>query len=633
MNSRSYISFALNSHEQSILANAARISPQVRGPTIGPNAADLDALTEGLNGMAIGGSTGKSPKEQEEEESNDIEPMPRITTNIKEYIEDIARIRKVQSLEKQRKDAVQKEVRARLSRQRMQQSELDAIYEDAQKNLQRKLALLGEEAERRVKQALEEQEKLNEIQEEKMREAMLANSKRVDSQQMKLKQFREKQKMNVCIEALQRGQEKFVKCFETFARTLMSIEKAQLPNYMALNEKAKPMMTTYEQTIKSIAAGNITEGAVKVIDGLVEEFQKLQQELEGKIAADAKEAAEKVIQQEVPKAPKEKPSVDQVDTVHNVQGLNQFISPEGQKQYIKVMDLLIGYTKDIEPLTKDESLKKFRFNCQKAINIPVNAISGVSAAHLKDKYDKLACLLSGNTAPCGDEQINAGAHPLGKKFCMVLLAKKFVNQGDTMVASNPKAAYPIAAVIVALWQKFPDFGDLFLAHAYRECPYLVPYFIPQFEGQSTEEYYRALGYKTTNDTQEPQDMYLKRMSGIARLYAAIFITKPRMGETQSNPHCLKNGWMWLCNVLNMDPLPDICATVLLEVLQIVGDEMIRVYGRQFLKLIFVIHNQYLPKLKLVDEGGPRVRLEVLLAKVMKEGKFDQPEGVLHPNFW
>lgn len=59
-----------------------------------------------------------------------------------------------------------------------------------------------------------------------------------------------------------------------------------------------------------------------------------------------------------------------------------------------------------------------------------------------------------------------------------------------MISSNAQAAYPIASVLVALWQKFSDVGKLFLAHLYKECPYLVPYFIPQFEGQSSEEYYR-----------------------------------------------------------------------------------------------------------------------------------------------
>ena len=57
-----------------------------------------------------------------------------------------------------------------------------------------------------------------------------------------------------------------------------------------------------------------------------------------------------------------------------------------------------------------------------------------------------------------------------------------------MVSSNAQAAFPIAAVILSLWQQFTDFGQLFLARIYLECPYLVPYFIPQMNGQTEQDY-------------------------------------------------------------------------------------------------------------------------------------------------
>jgi hypothetical protein len=55
---------------------------------------------------------------------------------------------------------------------------------------------------------------------------------------------------------------------------------------------------------------------------------------------------------------------------------------------------------------------------------------------------------------------------------------------------KPEIAFAIAAVIEALWADFPDFGQLILGHFYRECPYLVPIFMPQVEGQSNEDYYK-----------------------------------------------------------------------------------------------------------------------------------------------
>ena len=39
--------------------------------------------------------------------------------------------------------------------------------------------------------------------------------------------------------------------------------------------------------------------------------------------------------------------------------------------------------------------KNFKFTCQKAVTTPLNAISDVSAEHLKDKLIKLTALTSG----------------------------------------------------------------------------------------------------------------------------------------------------------------------------------------------------------------------------------------------
>lgn len=63
-------------------------------------------------------------------------------------------------------------------------------------------------------------------------------------------------------------------------------------------------------------------------------------------------------------------------------------------------------------------------------------------------------------------------------------------QGELTVSSKPEAAFAIAAVIVALWVEFPDFGRLLLAHFHQKCPYLVPAFMPQVEGQTDEDYFR-----------------------------------------------------------------------------------------------------------------------------------------------
>ena len=151
-------------------------------------------------------------------------------------------------------------------------------------------------------------------------------------------------------------------------------------------------------------------------------------------------------------------------------------------------------------------MKKFRFECQKAINIPVNAISGINQQHLTDKYERLTIFcLWGNRWP------NVNGHPYGADYCKNILAKKLVNQGETLVSSKPKMAFPIAAIIVALWSDHSDFGDLLLSHFYNVCPFTVPIFMPRMVGQSDDDYYKLMGYKYAEDgTIEKHDKFLKR---------------------------------------------------------------------------------------------------------------------------
>lgn len=113
-------------------------------------------------------------------------------------------------------------------------------------------------------------------------------------------------------------------------------------------------------------------------------------------------------------------------------------------------------------------------------------------------------------------------------------------------------AFSVSAVAIALWKDFPDFGELLLAYFNETCPYLVPVFLPQQQGQSNEDYYRSLGYKYSDDgTIERQDKFLKRMSGLMRLYAALTVTKQRQGITNPHPYGIKNAWRWLAATLNI----------------------------------------------------------------------------------
>ncbi|XP_076364569.1 gle1 RNA export mediator [Tachypleus tridentatus] len=316
--------------------------------------------------------------------------------------------------------------------------------------------------------------------------------------------------------------------------------------------------------------------------------------------------------------------------------LFKYVTPVGFRIYTRLMEKLEKWQQSYEPLVQDSKMKKYKFNLQKAVNIPVNTISDVSGAHLLDKLQRLGNLLSNQTVSVGDHHVSCREHPNGLAFCYDLLAKKLVSQGEGQIASKHESAFAVAGVIVGLWCNYPDLGDLILAHFYTRCPYLVPYYVPQQEGQSEEDYYRALGYTYTDGVVEKQDKFLKRMSGFMRLYAAILQTSPPPSCKTPNPHGINHGWQWLAQVLNLQPRPDITATLLLDFLEFAGHAMLKAYGQQFQKLLHILCTGYFPKIKKVTppgSSGPVSRLEAFLQKAIKSRIIQPPEGALKTDFW
>ncbi|XP_075982961.1 gle1 RNA export mediator [Anticarsia gemmatalis] len=302
-----------------------------------------------------------------------------------------------------------------------------------------------------------------------------------------------------------------------------------------------------------------------------------------------------------------------------------FFSAKNYSYYEDLKNYLDQYEAQYKDLLQDVNLKKFRFDCQKAVNTPVNALSSVSSLHMKDKYDKLSKLLKGETVQVLDIHVKATQHPQGLYYCTALLAKKIVRQGDLLVSSNTEAAYPLAAVTVALWAQFPHFGKLVEAYFHRMCPYLVPMYLPQKEGQTDKEFYLSRGY-TYNDegVVEKQDKFLKRMTGIFRLRCAIWTAKMPKFMNTPHPQGLRNGWQWLASFINLQPEPDISATLIHDFYIMCGSEFNKFYGKQFRKILELTSSQYLKILEDIDEGGPKTRLEVYLQTVLKSNDVPSP---------
>lgn len=314
---------------------------------------------------------------------------------------------------------------------------------------------------------------------------------------------------------------------------------------------------------------------------------------------------------------------------------SSYVHPTRLAAYNEIIALYQSKVDAVKPLQTDEAWKKYRTNCQRTINVPLNAITAASPQHLTNNFDKLYNFFAGQPVRTTDgSTITINDHPLARDYCILLMAKKFVSQSDTAISSNPQAAFPFASVINSFWKLLPDFGKIFLAYMYKESPYLVPYVIPQQQGQTPEQYLKTMGYRLTDQNElEKPDMFLKRQTGISRLYAAVIITPGRKADGPVQCFGLEEAWGWLTHIMLVKPLPDICATMIMEMLQTLGFELWRAYGRNFLKLLLYIQTIYMPQLSQYDEGGPKTRLEMLLSKFLRERQIPQAVGVLPPGFW
>ncbi|XP_074527277.1 mRNA export factor GLE1 [Halichoeres trimaculatus] len=285
---------------------------------------------------------------------------------------------------------------------------------------------------------------------------------------------------------------------------------------------------------------------------------------------------------------------------------------------------------------KDAQCKKLKLELQKAASIPVSQISSNSGSQLQEIFDKIDKLLSGRPVMSGGRSVSTSQHPQGLDFVCYKLAEKFVKQGEEEVASHHEAAFPIAVVASGIWELHPRVGDFLLAHLHKKCPYAVPHYPPMKEGTSVEDYQRILGYRVDDSGVEGQDSFLKRMSGMIRLYAAVIQLRWPYSSKQGSPHGLNNGWRWLAQMLNMEPIADITATLLFDFLEVCGNALVKQYQSQFWKLILLLKDQYFPRIEAVTSSGQMgsvIRLKQFLESSLQSRQISPPKGQLSATFW
>jgi len=323
-----------------------------------------------------------------------------------------------------------------------------------------------------------------------------------------------------------------------------------------------------------------------------------------------------------------KPEAIQKDLSYNFE--------EEYKQFLENHLIIQKYLQKIEngysSFLCNDNLKTLRQELVKAINTPVNSISSVSSWHMKDKFEKLDALLKCKTVKTGNSTVTASSHQDALIFCKDTLAKKIINIGEQVASVKTETAFEVASIVTELWKIHPDFGILLYARFKQKCPCLIPYNAEKTNEETDEEYYKSLCYNYTNGVVEKQDKYVKRMTGIIRLFAAIIVTESKSGKALG----IGQAWMLIAATVNLVPQLDITAIFLHEILMITGYSLKQTYGRQLIKMLEYINTNYMKKIEEVTPigcGGPVQRLKSFISKVIQVGYVEKPKGVIPHNFW
>jgi nucleoporin GLE1 len=252
----------------------------------------------------------------------------------------------------------------------------------------------------------------------------------------------------------------------------------------------------------------------------------------------------------------------------------------------------------------------------------------------------LAALFSLKSIEFQDKRISADGHPKALNFTLNFAAKTFISVGGKQVLSVPRAAFPMGAIISLLWEQYPAFGDLFLAHLMEKCPYIAGYYPTKQADESDVAHLIACGYVygSDNESLESEESFLNRMRALTRIYGAI--VQSNVGP--SHPHGIKFGWMFLSKLLNMEPLPGITAAVLHAFLTATLFKMLKLYKNQMKKLMLFIKNDYL--LRIERNSVQEVKKQSIMQlkmftddalKKMQRGEVKtlEPEGVIASYFF
>lgn len=310
------------------------------------------------------------------------------------------------------------------------------------------------------------------------------------------------------------------------------------------------------------------------------------------------------------------------------------LKTEFQNPLSKYQELLKDFQHKTRQLSEQPELQSIRFALKMAVNKPINLLDREDKKTLNNAYQSLQSLLSGQNIETTKGTISVNVHPQALLWTKMRIAEKLISNME----SKYDYLFIYASLIISLWQDNSDFGKIFLSLLYKECPFLYPYVPKKLSGQSDDDFLNSLGYRVDEKTKKLEmfEVYQARTANYMGLLAGIWVTSCRQSSNQPHPLSIDNAWYYLVNVLNASP-NSLYINLVDKMLEISGSSLHMTYGKQFIKLIKILNNSYLPSLsQKIDEKmrGSYDRLSnMTLNNFAREQRFPEPKGKLPSNYW
>lgn len=417
--------------------NAAKISPLVQERTIGPkqkNGLHQRAIVNEIERDDIGCQRLSGVKSTEKSLQNgssrtfdsskfrkDVWREVKVESDDEETPKNILHLNDCKAIsfrlaantaEKQRRAKISTHLQEKQSQwdseleQRLQQIRIDSAEKQKlakAKRLEReKLALQAIEK-------IEAQAKQDEMKSNLKKSEMIEHSRKVIEHANQLKRQDE---LRLLFESINASKVLFINLFELFAKTIINHQGLlnQTGKMEEYTGKREALLERYEKIIKLVnSKPMITVAETEQFEKLCSDIKQEQSDLNSHIQSSrealsqnaASEASKTAATNNLMAKNNESTATKNPADALRVANTNEISVTDGNgakppiestknvgsedriAKYYELVNFYQEYRAQIQPLLADVNAKKFRFNCQKGVNTPVNSISSVNAQHLQ----------------------------------------------------------------------------------------------------------------------------------------------------------------------------------------------------------------------------------------------------------